>query len=337
MRVVILGATGNVGTSVVRAVRNDKSVDHVIGLARRPPNGALLGIEWRATDIARDDLTDHFQGADAVIHLAWLTQPARNESFLHQVNVAGSARVFEAVAKAGVGTLLYASSWAAYSPAATGNRVDEDWPTEGIRTSVYSRQKVEVERLLDQFETEHHFVRVVRLRPGLVLKAEAAAEIQRLFMGRLLASIAIRSSRLRAVPDISGLAFQVIHSDDLAEAYRLALLGSVTGAYNVACDLAVDGREIADHFALRRVPVNPRLARAVMSMGWQLHIQRTEPGWFDLLVGSPLLDTNRVREELGWQAQQSPLSVIRELAGSMSSQTGFGTASLQPGHGLAGR
>lgn len=314
MRVVIVGATGNVGTSVVRAVRGDKSVDHVIGLARRPPTKETLGIEWRSVDIIADDLVSHFRGADAVIHLAWVHQPTRRLSLLHNVNVVGSTRVFEAAAEAGVGALLYASSASAYSPAALGSKVDEGWPTEGVTTSLYSCQKTQVEHVLDEFEDRHPFVRVVRLRPALTLKAESAAGVRRLFLGGLLSAAIAPAARFGVVPDVAGLALQIVHTEDVAEAYRLALLGSVTGAYNIAAEPTLDGGAIARHFGLRPLPLRAGLARAALSLSWKVHLQPLEPGWFDLAYRSPLLAIQRAQDELNWVPTRSGFKVLLEMA-----------------------
>ena len=35
MRVVVIGATGNVGTAVLRALRDEEAVDEIVGVARR--------------------------------------------------------------------------------------------------------------------------------------------------------------------------------------------------------------------------------------------------------------------------------------------------------------
>src|SRR2546421_667397 len=186
MRVVVVGATGNVGTSVLRSLAEEPRVEEIVGLARRLPSMAWPKTSWVQADIARDDLGAHFAGADAVVHLAWLIQPARDMATLRATNVEGSARVFHAAGAAGVGTLVYASSVGAYSPGPKDHRVDESWPTDGVETSFYSRHKAEVERMLDRFEHEFPGVRVVRLRPGLAFKREAAAESRRYFAAPLL-------------------------------------------------------------------------------------------------------------------------------------------------------
>src|SRR4051812_19420844 len=102
MRVVVVGATGNLGTSVLASLRDEARVESVLGVARRRPVLTVPKVEWAQADIASSDLVPLFRGADAVVHLAWLIQPSRDLDLLRRVNVDGSARVFRAVADAGV-------------------------------------------------------------------------------------------------------------------------------------------------------------------------------------------------------------------------------------------
>jgi nucleoside-diphosphate-sugar epimerase len=134
MRVVVTGGTGNVGSSVVRTLAEDPDVESVLGLARRRPEWAVPGVSWAEADVSRGaaELSKHFQGADAVIHLAWLIQPSRDERTTRAVNVDGSAAVFAAVTQAEVPRLVYASSVGAYSEGPKDHAVDESWPTDGV-------------------------------------------------------------------------------------------------------------------------------------------------------------------------------------------------------------
>src|SRR3954447_5573639 len=224
MRVVVVGASGNVGTSVLRSLAAEPAVVSVLGVARRVPKHSFPKTEWRQAGIARSPLPPLFQGADAVIHLAWLIQPGRDKRRLYEVNVEGSARVFRAAAAAGVGTLVHASSVGAYAPGPKDRPVDESWPTTGIESSFYARHKAEVERLLDRFEDEHPRTRVVRLRPALIFKREAGSGIRRLFAGPLLPNALVQRRLIPVVPDHPRLVFQAVHSYDVGEAYRLAVV-----------------------------------------------------------------------------------------------------------------
>src|SRR4029453_1691856 len=120
-------------------------------------------------------------------------------------NVDGSRRVFEAAARAGVDVLVHASSIGVYSPGPKDRRGDEAWPKDGGPPSFYSRHKAEAERLLDELEGE---LRIVRLRPALIFKREAASEIRRLFAGPFLPSKLVRPSLLPVLPLPSGLVVQ---------------------------------------------------------------------------------------------------------------------------------
>ena len=194
MKVVVTGATGNVGTAVLRALNADPDVDHVVAVARRPPVRSLSPTEFVSADVSTDRLETIFAGADAVVHLAWLIQPGRDESVTRAVNVNGSRRVFDAVVTAGVPSLVYASSVGAYSPGPKDRLVDESWPTGGITSSFYSRHKAAVESDLDRLAAEQPRLRIVRLRPGLIFQRSAATEIRRLFIGPLLPGALLRSS-----------------------------------------------------------------------------------------------------------------------------------------------
>lgn len=189
-RVVVVGATGNVGTSVVEALAGDSATGSLTGLARRIPRWRPPKTIWHAVDIepGGPDLVPYFAGAAAVVHLAWKFQPTHHPAETWRTNVLGSIRVFEAVAAAGVPALVYASSVGAYSPGPEDDRlmVDESWPTHGWPQASYTREKAYVERLLDSYEQAHPAIRVVRMRPAFLFKRASASEQRRIFAGRLL-------------------------------------------------------------------------------------------------------------------------------------------------------
>jgi UDP-glucose 4-epimerase len=330
MHVVIVGASGNVGTSLLRALADEPAVDSILGIARRRPQAQFAKTTWATADVTSDDLTQHFRGADAVVQLAWAIQPSRDDAELWRINVRGSERVFRAVADAGAPALVYASSVGAYSPGPKDRAVDESWPTEGIPTSFYSRHKAEVERLLDRFERDTPGTRVVRLRPALIFKREAATGIRRLFAGPLFPSPLVRGGRAPLVPDIPGLRFQAVHSSDVGDAYRRAIVRDVSGPFNLAAEPVLDPQTLAQLFGARLVPLPVKLVRALTDLTWRLHLQPTPVGWVDMGLGVPLMDCTRARELLDWQPQRSAGEALRELLQGMADGAGADTPPLQP-------
>jgi nucleoside-diphosphate-sugar epimerase len=332
MRVVVIGATGNVGTSVLDALAPEPAVEEIVAVARRPPTRTLPRTRFEAADVTRTDLGPILQGADAVVHLAWLIQPGRDEATTYRVNVIGAERVFRAVVEAGVPALIYASSVGAYSPGPKDRPVDESWPTNGIETSFYSRHKVAVERELDRLEREHPELRVVRLRPGLIFKREAATEIRRLFAGPFLPGALVRPSLIPIVPDLERLRFQVVHSLDVGDAYRLAIInGEARGPFNVAADPVIGPSELGRILRARPVKLPARLLRAGAAAAYAMRLTPTEPGWLDMGLGVPLMDTGRARRELGWTPQRAGDETLAELLAGMRSGSDLDTPPLARG------
>jgi UDP-glucose 4-epimerase len=331
MRVVVVGATGNIGTSVLRSLEKEESVESVLGLARRLPGLSIPKVEWVSADVVSDDLVPHFRGADAVVLLAWIIQPSRDLTKQWMVNVEGSMRVARAAKEAGAPALIYASSVGAYSPGPKDRRVDESWPTGGTATSYYARHKAEVERRLDRFEQEAPEVRVVRMRPGLVFKKEAAEGIRRLFAGPFLPSPLVRTALINAIPDIPNLRSQIIHSYDVGEAFRLAIVNEqARGAFNLAAEPVLDPEELGRILDARPVPVSAQVARASARLSWQLRLQPVSEGWLDMAMSVPVMDTSRARRELGWTPERSADEALLDLLEGLRARAGLDTPPLSP-------
>ncbi len=328
MRVVVTGATGNVGTAVLRALNADPDVDEVVAVARRRPIRSLSPAEFVSADVSTDHLEPIFAGADAVVHLAWLIQPGRDESVTRAVNLDGSRRVFDAVVTARVPSLVYASSVGAYSPGPKDRLVDESWPTGGITSSFYSRHKAAVEGDLDRLAAEQPWLRIVRLRPGLIFQRSAATEIRRLFLGPLLPGALLRSSLAPISPDIPGLRFQAVHSDDVADAYRRAVLSDVSGAFNVAADPVIGTAELSQLLDARPVRIPARIVRGAAAATFALRLQPAEPGWIDMALGVPLMSVERARGELGWSPRHSSTDAVEELVAGLRDAADDQTAPL---------
>lgn len=331
MRIVVVGATGNIGTSVLRSLVGEEQVESVLGLARRLPALQVPKVEWASADVTRDDLVPHFRGADAVVLLSWLIQPSRDLNKLWRVNIEGSLRAARAVKEAGVPALLYASSVGTYSPGPKDRAVDESWPVGGIPTAYYGRQKAEVERRLDRFEREAPDVRVVRMRQALTFKREAATGIRRLFAGPFLPNILARPGLINLIPEIENLRGQVVHSYDVGEAYRLAILDDgAHGAFNLAAEPVLDAREVGRILNARTVPLPAGLARAGADISWRLHLQPVSAGWLDMALSIPVMDTGRAREELGWAPQYSAGDTLLDLLEGLKTGAGLDTPPLSP-------
>src|SRR3954453_15794078 len=179
--VAITGASGNVGPALLRRL-TDSGAAEVRALARRqPPDVAPYDkVRWHLADLgevaSEQVLAEFLDGVDAVVHLAGALQPGRHPEALRRVNVEGPRRVVRAAVAAGVEHVVHMSSLGAYAPGASGTKVTEDWPTTGIPTSQYSRDKAEAERAVRDVLGRHPEITASVVRPTLVLQRVEASE-----------------------------------------------------------------------------------------------------------------------------------------------------------------
>lgn len=307
--VVVTGASGNLGMSVLDVLAADPLVGEVRAVARRPPDReARPGVRWIAADVTDSDLVPVVAGADVVIHLAWRIQPSWDTALMRRTNVVGSRRVFDAIVRAGVPAVVHASSLGAYAPGPKDRTVDESWPRGGHPEHPYSAQKAEVEGLLDDVEAAHPDLRVVRMRPALMFQRGAGLELRRYFLPRLVRP---RSLLRAGLVDLVPTRFQVVHTPDAAHAFVAAALSDRRGPFNLATDDVVGGRH-------RSWP--PAVLHPAAAATWRLRLQPVDPGWVTLVFRSPLLDAGRARRELGWAPRLSGHDALRDgLAGIRSS------------------
>lgn len=330
MRVVITGASGNVGTALLQ--RLAASGDHeLVGVSRpQPPRVAPYdAVEWHEVDVASEEAVDPlraaFRGADAVVHLAWLIQPSHDRDAMRRTNQDGTAAVVQAAIAAQVPHLVHQSSIGAYAPG-HGRTVDESWPVTGVPTSSYSVDKSAAERTVAAAADQ---LTVSVTRPSLIFQDAAASEVKRYFLGRVLPHVLLRRGVLRFAPLPREISFQVVHADDVAAAMDLLLRERSSGAFNVAAPPVIDRAAFAEIFGGVGPALPLAVARAAAAATWRARLQPTEPGWLDMAAQAPTLDTGRL-EALGWQPKHDGRDVLASFVDALRRGTGHPGPLLYP-------
>ena len=333
VRIVITGASGNVGTALLR--RLDGAGHDVVGVCRRPPERVppYDTATWRVLDLAdrgaEDDLVEVFAEADAVVHLAWGFQPSHDLRYLERVGVGGTRAVVGAARRAGVAHLVHMSSVGAYSPGPDDARVDESWPTEGIPTLAYSRHKAAAERILDAHERDHpDGPAVARMRPGLIVQRTSGSALLRYGVPAYVPAALLRHVPL--LPLDRGLVVPLVHTDDVADAVARVLDRHATGAFNLAADPPVTHDVIARVLGAPSVHLPRTVLRTAAALSWHARLQPLDPGWLDLAFAVPLLDTRRAQDELGWGPAVPADAALAQAVDGMAEADGGASPALRP-------
>ena len=290
-RLVVTGAASPLGRRVRELLAARDDVTSVVALDLRRVAGA--SDSWQL-DLATQDLTEAFEGADGVLHLASVFGPAMEGPEIDDaVEVLLARRVLEAAGKAGLSRVVLVSSATVYGPWANNPvPLTEEAPLRPHPDLAFAVQKAEVERVAAEWSLDHPAVAVARLRPATIVSDE---------QGGWLATALDAASRLPAGEDTPA---QYLHVDDLATAVVAAWDAGVDGPVNVAPDgwLTPNERRALDPVPKIRLP--ERLALAVANWRWRLRLAPTPPGVL-AYARHPWVVANDRLKDTGWTAANS--------------------------------
>ncbi|AFS15769.1 MULTISPECIES: NAD-dependent epimerase/dehydratase family protein [Mycobacterium] len=317
-RIVITGASGNVGTALLRRLTADDSDYEIVGISRRrpPSDDVYRSAHWHELDLADPgvelELLKVFRGAACVVHLAWGFQPTRNRRYLDAVGVNGSAAVLSAAHNAKVPHLLHMSSVGTYAAGRYGQKVDETFSTAGIPSSAYSRAKSAVEHMLDGYERHNpDGVGITRMRPGFILQRDAALGLRRYTLPAYVDPRWVRW--LPLLPLDRSLSVSIVHADDVADACVKAIERRALGPFNLAAEPPVGRDDIAKALRARPIHVASPLLGLLVAASWRARLQPLDRGWLDMAFSLPLLGTDRARNVLGWSPRWSSEAALADL------------------------
>ena len=322
LTVAVTGPTGEIGATFIRRLEQAEGVGEIRGMARRPFDPASRG--WERTryvqgDILDRDALDEFvAGADVVVHLAFIIfgNPAQTRA----TNLEGSRNVFAATAAAGAQRLVYTSSVAAYGFHPDNPQpLTEDVEPRGSESLYYSAQKAELEGALAEAMADSDTESYV-FRPSIVGGPHSPALVDHLPYVQAAAALPEPVRRLVAalptpapvLPDF-GVPLQIVHAEDVASALVAAVLRQgPPGIYNLAADGELSLGDVARAMGWHSV----RLPRTAIDLTGAF-VERfpfTPAGveWVQALRTPVVMDTTRVREQLGWRPAYDALETLRQ-------------------------
>jgi nucleoside-diphosphate-sugar epimerase len=330
LTVAITGPTGDIGRSLLRALERSRDVGQVVAMARRPFDPAELGLkktEYRRGDVLdADALTSLFDGADVVVHLAFIIIGGREET--ESINLEGSRNVFEAAVAAGARRLVYASSVAAYGfHSDNPDELTEDVEPRGTDRHYYSAQKAALEGVLAEV-TGDSGVESYVFRPCIVAGPDALLLLENIpyialsdrMPGPVLRALEFMPALKPVLPD-PGVPFQLVHHDDVATAFRAAVLGRGTpGIYNLAGPGELTMSDVANALGWYSVPLPEFALGAAAEAVARLPFMPAEAQWIESFRTPVLMDTAKARRELRWRPAHDARTTLQAMVDAARSE-----------------
>jgi nucleoside-diphosphate-sugar epimerase len=114
------------------------------------------------------------------------------------------------------------------------------------------------------------------------------------------------------LPD-PGVAFQLVHHDDVASAMRAAVVGrGKPGVYNLAGVGELTVATLAEELGWYSIPVPELTVGAVADIVAHLGFLPAQAQWVSAFREPMIMDTSKARRELRWRPKHDALETLRE-------------------------
>lgn len=321
---LVTGISGNLGARLLPLLADFQ----VIGVDLKPP-AADRGLRFISLDLGVEDscrellLLLRETRPVTVVHLAFVIDPVRtgvlDADRMWQINVAGTARVMEAITEANrdgpiVTKFIFPSSVSAYG-SDLPEPVNEDFPL-GAHTLPYAVHKMQSDKVVQQRAPSLRGCSTYLLRPHIFTGASVENYLVGAFRGTPNGR-SQRAAKMRAagkrLPCMLPYGrryienkIQFVHVDDIARLLAYIVLRTEPEAQRLTV-LNVSGRGEALTFGqciemagarLKRVPGKWAFRLALKTL-WNMGISAIPPEALPYMTGEYTMNTERLRRFLG--------------------------------------
>jgi UDP-glucose 4-epimerase len=305
MKYLITGGSGYIGGRLIDLL-TQRGDSEVVNLDLRPPAAQRPGTRFVQMDVRDRGMRALIESErpDALIHLAFVLNPIRDEHKMYDIDVNGTENVLSAASAAGVEQLLVASSTTAYG-AFPDNPVPltEEDPVRGLPGYEYARDKTEIDRLCQLWAAQHPDSTMTIVRPTIVFGPNVDNYIVRTFINNPF------------FPVLDGVEeeFQLVHEDDVVSALFALLDGKKAGAFNLAGDGLITWKQASELLGKKTRELSLKSMKRFAGAMWRMHVPRTEapPGNLDFIRYPWVVSTEKLKAETDWKPRFDTLETFK--------------------------
>ncbi len=334
--VLVTGIAGNLGLRLLAQLQDFA----VVGIDMKPPS-AVSSLRFERVDLGREASCKQLvqllreSRVTSVVHLAFVIDPLRtgvlDNDRMWQINVAGTARVMEAISEVNrsggaVRKFIFPSSVSAYGPDLPG-AVKEDFPL-GAHTLPYAIHKRESDEVVQARASTLGACKTYILRPHIFTGATmqnylvGALRGTPTGKGRMAERMRHKGTRLPMLlpygEQYLQKLFQFVHVDDMARLLVYLLRRNELDPQITILNVAGRGGPLTIQACaqiagskISRLP-GRATCRAVLRLMWNLGISGVPPDALPYMIGSYVMDTTRLQKFLGAEYQTVMQHTVEE-------------------------
>lgn len=275
MRIAVTGVAGYFGRKIMERLEKNDEVEKVVGISRRKYHHSFTKLDYHRMDVRSKELGELFakNEVDAVVHLAFVLNPIHNKKEMHSIDIEGARNVLDASKRAGIRKIIMTSSTTVYGTWADNPEfLTEESPVRPHPTYYYSRDKVEIEKMCNDFKKKNDDVILTIFRPCLVLGPTTNQFYSKLLNWPVLPLVGGSN------PEI-----QFVHEDDVGRAYEFFLMNDFDGVFNIVGDGTMKWKEIIETAGKRAVKMPDSVIYPLLKALWALHLVGIPPEILDFV------------------------------------------------------
>ena len=310
-RIAVTGSAGFLGSATVASLCDRPDVELVAGIDIAPTEIRPRRTR-RLISITRDIRVSLLEvlrdlEIEAVVHLAFLLRPARDESLAADINVHATGRLLEDCDAAGVRHFVYLSSTTVYGAGPERNRTAvEDDPVNPVQGFQYSEHKAAAEALILEHSERNPTMRACILRGCVTMAAGAENFITQAFARRML-----------PIPAGADPEMQFLHLDDYTAIVETALTKQANGIFNIAGNGTMRWRDLVRTAGSVGIPLPAPFLKVLTGLTWRLRLQNySKASGLNFIQYPWLASIEKARTELGWQPAHSARDAVADWANS---------------------
>lgn len=305
-RIAVTGSSGYIGQQLVAQLAARFGVEQILGLDIRSPAES----PWPIFKFVRCDIRESFDsvmkdnGIDTAVHLAVAFDPTFKRAGAYSINVDGTRRFLESCRRADVRRTVVLSSASAYGAHPdNAERLTESHPLRAQPAFSYAYDKRKCDELCGSFALEHPDLSLAWLRPPLVFGPGVDNYVARMFFKPKVVFVRGFDPPM-----------QFIDCGDLCDAIIAVMASEVKGPLNVAPDDTLTLRQLAAEFKRAPMALPYGMARALAAFTYYLGIRSINegsPGALPYICHRWVIDSQRLRREVGYTCRMSSIETIR--------------------------